>query len=88
MSSYLLVYNRRTGELQHEVYSGVDGRARALHRRLEIERSRPSSDIEVVVLAADSLDRIRQTHGRYFASSSGLIREAMNNGQGQVEVEV
>lgn len=82
MSSYLLIYNRRTGQLRHEEFVGDQGRKAAMRRRLEVEKSRPSADIEVVVLAAESLDQIKHTHGRYFSSTSDLVRDAISEGHG------
>lgn len=76
MNSYLLVYDRRSGHLDSQEYGGPDGRAEALRQRILLERQHRRGDIEVVVIAADSMDELRRTHSRYFSSVSSLTREA------------
>lgn len=76
MSNFLLVYNRRTGDLRHLEFKGAAGRQRALKRRLKAEAARVDSDEEIVVISADSLEELMRTHGRYFRSVSQLARDA------------
>src|SRR4051812_32833912 len=73
VSSFLVQYNRRTGEVQLREFAGEDGRRRALAGRIRAERTRKSADLEVVVLSADSVDKLQRTHGRYFKSASELL---------------
>lgn len=77
MTSFLLKYDRRTGDLDVTEFVGADARQEALSARVRAERTRSSSDVEVVVLAADSLDELKRTHGRYFWSPSDLARNAL-----------
>jgi hypothetical protein len=60
---FLIIYDRSQGELL-ECREYVSGN-RAMTRRFKVERLRP--DLEVVVLSADSLDTVKQTHSRYFS---------------------
>jgi hypothetical protein len=68
MTYFLIVYNRRSGEVQYEPFAD---RRLALSRRFELEaHGRP--DDEIVVLGAADLDQIKRTHGRYFKNVSEL----------------
>jgi hypothetical protein len=80
MSSFLMRYNRRTGDLQVTEFTGEQAGERALVARVEAERTRTTTDLEVVVLTADSLEEIKQTHGRYFFTPSELLRNALSAG--------
>ena len=75
MNSFLIQYNRRTGDVQVREYHGEKGRLQALAARVKVEMSRPSSDIEVAVLSSDSLDELKRTHGRYFRSARDLLQD-------------
>ena len=68
MSSWLIVYARRTANLLRcEEFS--DSRE-ALRERFVVEgANRDNPDLEVVVLGADSLSTIKVTHGRYFSGT-------------------
>jgi hypothetical protein len=67
MTYFLIVYDRSIGVLQSVV--GWDSREDALTARFEVEAARPAgSDIEVVVVAASSMEALERTHGRYFQS--------------------
>jgi hypothetical protein len=74
---FLLVYDRTAGKVLQQHEYRPDQRADALRDRaaLELEqRLRP--EIEVVVLAADSLDALKRTHGRYFKTLDELSKPA------------
>jgi hypothetical protein len=77
MTSFLVQYDRRTGDLDVTPFDGDRAREEALSARFRAELTRPSRDVEVVVLAADSLDELKRTHGRYFWSASDLARNAL-----------
>lgn len=79
MTSFLMQYDRRTGDLEVTEFAGERAREEALAARVQAELSRPSADVEVVVLSADSLGELRQTHGRYFRSAVELIRDALDD---------
>ena len=64
MKYFVLVYNSKTGELRMSEFADRDA---ALALRIEREdRYRGEPDVEVVVIAAHSLDEIKQSHSRYF----------------------
>lgn len=73
MVHFLLVYDRRAGQLLHEE-SYSDG-VEALLARFQAEadfRDDPR-DVEIVVLGARSRDDLLRTHGRYFRSLAELL---------------
>lgn len=76
MNHYLLVYNRRTGDIiDHAEFSGRGG---ALAARFDAERRhRGNGDIEVVVLGASSWAVLATTHSRYFRSIQDLAGDAL-----------
>jgi hypothetical protein len=65
VNHYLIVFDRsRSVILRNEAFST---RQAALQARFEAERELGrDSDIEVVVLGADSQETLRRTHSRYF----------------------
>jgi hypothetical protein len=73
MTHFLVIFDRAEGRvLREEPFSD---RSAALKARFEAERlHRESSDIEVVVLSANSADDLRRTHARYFQSAGELAR--------------
>lgn len=79
MVHVVLVYQREEGHLHlQESYS--DGTV-AMRRRFELERLPEYADMEIVVLSADSVDTLHETHGRYFYTASQLVqklRDAIN----------
>ncbi|RBY78690.1 hypothetical protein DQ238_11470 [Geodermatophilus sp. TF02-6] len=77
MTSFLVQYDRRTGAYDITEFAGDEARHEALSARVKAEANRSSSDIEVVVLSADSLDELKRTHGRYFRSAPELLRDAI-----------
>jgi hypothetical protein len=78
VASFLLRYDRRTGALEVTEYAGAQARERALAARVRAEDERPSEDVEVVALTADSLEELHRTHGRYFFSPAELVRRALD----------
>lgn len=77
MTSFLMQYDRRTGELEVTEFAGEHAREDALAARVQAEATRANADVEVVVLAADSLEELKRTHGRYFKSIRQLVRDAL-----------
>lgn len=75
MQHFLLVYDRRAGEIVHEeLFGDVKD---ALAERFRMERlHRTNPDIEVVVLSAESRDALERTHARYFRTLSELASDA------------
>jgi hypothetical protein len=73
---YLVIYNRRAGEIvRHHRFHTADD---ALAARFEAEREfRDEPDIEIVVLGADSWDAVKLTHSRYFKGVQELAGAAL-----------
>lgn len=76
MRRYLLIYDRRAGEIiRHRRYYGA---RTALAARFEAEREfHQEPDVEIVVLSADSWDALQQTHSRYFKPVQELAGAAL-----------
>lgn len=76
MRHYLVIYNRREGQIiRHHAYRTP---TRALAARFEAEREfREQPDIEVVVLGAESWDSLPRTHSRYFKGVQELAEAAL-----------
>ncbi len=71
MSSWLVVYERRTG--RRRLLRRYSHSSEALSARFEEEdRLAPGEDVEVVVLTSDSLETLRRTHRRYFEVADRL----------------
>ena len=68
MPGFVIEYNRRTGEHRVTSFMESDGHRRAFKQRMLLERDRQDPDVEIVSLAGDSLESIKQTHSRYFRS--------------------
>jgi len=71
MTEVLVVYNRATGAVDTRVFVGDSARRDALDARIEAERI-CDSNIEIVVLSAESEAAVRKTHSRYFHSVGEL----------------
>ncbi len=74
MRHFLLEYNRRSGlNRVVGVFEEAEGKA-ALRARFASEaKHRGDPDVEVVVLASDSLESLAATHRRYFKSVTELV---------------
>lgn len=70
MTHFLVVFERPAGRLVR-LEPFTDPRA-ALEARFRAEREHRGSDVEVVVLTAESADALRNTHARYFSSVSEM----------------
>jgi hypothetical protein len=69
---FLLVYDRLAGRLLEEREFDETQRTEASAERLVRESAQRShSDIEVVLLEAESLEALRKTHSRYFGIPGG-----------------
>lgn len=77
MRSFLIVYNRRTGDHAVREFPAGHGRE-AIRARFEEERKhRGDRDIEVVVLGSQSLEDLMKTHSRYFRSARQIAKDAV-----------
>lgn len=75
MSQFLLIYRRSSGTLLALEELGTD-RTKAQLRRRQLERSETfDSDVEVVVLNANSEEDLRRTHSRYFSAVPELAQQ-------------
>ncbi|MDQ5975453.1 MAG: hypothetical protein QG661_2662 [Actinomycetota bacterium] len=72
MTSFLLEYNRRNGELHLQPFAEP---GKAMAARMEREAS-AGPDIEIVVLSSDSEESLRRTHSRYFQSVPEILRSS------------
>jgi hypothetical protein len=72
VNHYLIVFDRsRSAILRYEAFSTQQA---ALQARFEAERELGhNSDIEVVVLGANSPEALRRTHSRYFRGLKQLF---------------
>jgi hypothetical protein len=66
VSSFVIKFNRRTGESDVTEFPGEDRQEEAMRLRFRIEAEGADGDIEVVSLMSDSIETVRQTHSRYF----------------------
>lgn len=70
MSYFLLVYDRRVGQLRELREFDDADRETALAERFARERDTEGrQDLEVVLLGAPSEEALRRTHSRYFKSA-------------------
>jgi hypothetical protein len=77
MGYYLVVYDRSTGAVEVEEFTDQQ-QDLALHRRFEYEREqRNRSEVEVVVLGAESREALERTHARYFKTVQELANTGM-----------
>lgn len=66
---FLIVYDRRQGELVDDPPREFDNQDVALDAYAATERQyQDDRNVEVVVVGADSLETVRQTHSNYFGS--------------------
>lgn len=78
MPGFLVTYNRKTG---HCVIVEYSDSADAMHERARLDMENHQTDVEHVVLVADSLGDIRVTHSRYFLRHKPEVHAA-SAGQG------
>lgn len=79
MVHVVLVYQREEGRLL--LQESYDDGETAMRRRFVLERLPEYADMEVVVLSADSVETLHETHGRYFYTAAELLqklRDALN----------
>ena len=76
MTEILIEFDRATGEVRTQAFRGDNARQQALAARIASERAHANySDMEIVVLSAESEDDIGQTHARYFHSAGELASQ-------------
>jgi hypothetical protein len=73
MVHVVLVYQREEGRLL--LQESYDDSRTAMYRQFALERLPEYADMEVVVLSADSIETLHETHGRYFYTASELVQK-------------
>jgi hypothetical protein len=69
MRYFLIVYDRKEGRLVEDPPREFDQEDAATEAYADLERSYlDDRNVEVVLVGADSLDTVRQTHSNYFGS--------------------
>lgn len=63
MLSFVVEYNRRTGESKITEYEDI---AAATRERFRLMNVRADENVEIATILGRSLDAIRKTHSRYF----------------------
>jgi hypothetical protein len=69
---FLLVYDHAAGRLREELTFQDPTEAIEAYAKLE-EKHRDESRVEIVLVGADSIATVRQTHGHYFEPRSHLV---------------
>jgi hypothetical protein len=73
---YLLVYDHRRQKLLKA--TPFNNASRAAEAYADLERAhRDEEGLEIVLIGADSIDTIRQTHGNYFDGESAAALEEL-----------
>ncbi len=76
MQQYLIIYNRREGRIiRHRHFLGSTSALKARFAA-EVEFSN-DSDVEIVVLGAESWEAVQNTHSRYFKPVQELAEAAL-----------
>lgn len=80
MNHFLLIFERATGRLKVQAFSGPRAGQTALRARFAAEAQfAGQDDIELVVIQAESENEIRKTHSRYFQSATQLTQSARDD---------
>ena len=74
MKYFLLVYDRKRGEIRSQSEYPSAARDKALADRFALLQAQTDPEVEVVLLGANSYDDLRKTHGRYFMT----LKEAVS----------
>ena len=75
MQHFLLIYNHADSKLvtQTEFDDGSADEATAAYRDAEAAHA-TDTNIEIVLIGADSIDTIHRTHGHYFSTDDAVER--------------
>lgn len=66
MSAYLIKYHRRSGRVEVSEY---DSLLNATMERLLLDKTNNDPDLEIVAVASQSEENLRQSHSRYFSAA-------------------
>jgi hypothetical protein len=73
MVHVVLVYQREEGRLL--LQESYDDSRTAMYRQFALERLPEYTDMEIVVLSADTIETLHETHGRYFYTAAELVQK-------------
>lgn len=65
MPAYLIRYKRRSGHVDYVRFESLQA---ATRERLRLDRRNDDPDLEIVAVASDSEENLRQSHSRYFSA--------------------
>lgn len=75
MRHFLLIYDHRTQQLRDKrVFADKESAAATEAYQSAEQEYRGESNIEIVLIGADSLDTVHRTHGHYFGPQDRLAR--------------
>lgn len=77
MQHYLVIYDRRRGQILRRRHFSAPAPALEARFQAEVEFL-GEPDIEIVVLGAESWDALQGTHSRYFKPVQELAEAALN----------
>ena len=69
---FLLIYDRLRGSLVEDPHEFSDAAEAAQAYELAESKHRGDRDLEIVLIGADSLDTVKQTHRNYFENSDAI----------------
>lgn len=66
MSAYLIKYHRRSGKVEFSEFRSL---LEATTERIHLDRTNNDPDLEIVAVASQSEESLRQSHSRYFSAA-------------------
>lgn len=73
MTHFLIQFDRVSGESTIQDFRGEGSGRRAMEARFRAEDERAGTNVEIVVVQAESKDALHRTHSRYFEPLSELM---------------
>ncbi len=74
---FLVIYDPATGDVAVEPFGSDYDAAQDAYARAEQESGAKSDNLDIVLLSADSLETIRQTHSSYFHGKGRQLEELL-----------
>lgn len=74
---FLVSYDPVTGDVAIEPFDTNYDAAQGAYSKAEKESSARGDDLDIVLLSADSLDTIKQTHSSYFNGKGQQLEELL-----------
>lgn len=74
---FLVSYDPATGNVAVEPFDNDYDAAQAAYSKAEHESGAKGDDLDIVLLSADSLDTIKQTHSSYFNGKGQQLEELL-----------